>query len=71
MHSSLEGSEFQVLSQEPIRFYGYEFFPGPLKPDAVIARWNVTPYAGGLAEIPPSTSLGVSHFRAPIKRDEA
>lgn len=25
---------------------GYEFFPGPLKADAVIARWHVTPGAG-------------------------
>jgi hypothetical protein len=45
-HSSLEGSQFRLVSQEPIVFRGYEFLPGPLKKNAVIARWHVTPGFG-------------------------
>jgi hypothetical protein len=50
-HSSLEGSQFRITSARPMTFSGYSFYPGPLKPGAVIARWHVV--------VPPGQALKV------------
>jgi hypothetical protein len=41
-YSSLEGSRFDLSWSTPMTIHGYDFFPGPLKAGAVIARWHLT-----------------------------